>query len=247
LHVADVHLERCGLREQQLLAMARALKPDLILFTGDFLNLSYVHDALTQQQAKEFWRAMSQLAPVYAVSGSPPVDPQPVVAKLLADTPVTWLRDEMHCIDLRGNHLHLVGVTCTHDPWQDGERLRCVVNDAQPSPRAALATRERGRGEGDPFTILLYHAPDLAPQAAELGTIDLHLAGHTHGGQVRLPWFGALLTASLYGKKLEMGLYQLRSMLLFVSRGVGLEGQGAPRVRFLCPPEVTLLELHGDP
>ncbi|MCA1553353.1 MAG: metallophosphoesterase, partial [Chloroflexi bacterium] len=98
-----------------------------------------------------------------------------------------------------------------------------------------------------PFTILLYHSPDLAPQAAALGTIDLQLAGHTHGGQVRLPFYGALLTSSLYGKQLEMGLYQLRDMLLYVSRGVGLEGMGAPRARFRCRPEVTLITLRGQP
>ena len=96
-----------------------------------------------------------------------------------------------------------------------------------------------------PFTILLYHSPDLAPQAAELGVIDLHLAGHTHGGQVRVPVFGALVTSSLYLKALEMGLYQLRDMLLFVSRGVGLEGKGAPRVRFNCRPELKLFILRG--
>ncbi|MBI1800823.1 MAG: hypothetical protein HYR71_04255, partial [Chloroflexi bacterium] len=57
--------------------------------------------------------------------------------------------------------------------------------------------------------------------------------------------YGALVTSSLYHKQLEMGLYQLRSMLLYVSRGVGLEGKGAPRARLQCPPEVTLWVLRG--
>jgi predicted MPP superfamily phosphohydrolase len=50
----------------------------------------------------------------------------------------------------------------------------------------------------------------------------------------------------MYGKQLEMGLYRLNGMLLFVSRGLGLEGKGAPRARFLCSPQVMLLELRGS-
>ena len=69
--------------------------------------------------------------------------------------------------------------------------------------------------------------------------IDLMLSGHTHGGQVRLPFFGAIFTGSLYGRKLQSGLYRLYQTSLYISRGIGLEGMGAPRVRFLCKPEVV--------
>ncbi len=243
LHVADVHVERHGRREDQLLALARELTPDAILFTGDFINLSYIHDAVAQQHARALWCALSEVAPVFAVNGSPPVDPPHVVQAVLCDVPVTWLRDEARCLEVRGACLRIVGITCTHDPLRDGEKLRHVL------------TAEAGRQTADnhhpstihsPPSVLLYHAPDLAPQAAASGQIDLHLAGHTHGGQVRLPWLGALVTASLYRKQLEMGLYQLQDMLLFVSRGVGFEGLGAPRVRLLCAPEVALITLRGE-
>jgi predicted MPP superfamily phosphohydrolase len=93
----------------------------------------------------------------------------------------------------------------------------------------------------------LYHTPDLAPVAAAQG-VDLQLSGHTHGGQVRLPFFGALFTSSLYGKKFEAGRYQVGALTLYVSRGIGLEGKGAPRARFLCPPEMILWEIGAlDP
>jgi hypothetical protein len=92
---------------------------------------------------------------------------------------------------------------------------------------------------------LLYHSPDLAPLAAKFD-IDLQLSGHTHGGQVRLPFIGALFTGSLYGKRFEMGRYQLGKLILFITRGLGLEGAAAPRVRFLCPPEVILWEIKKE-
>jgi predicted MPP superfamily phosphohydrolase len=91
---------------------------------------------------------------------------------------------------------------------------------------------------------LLYHTPDLIETASELG-VDLYLAGHTHGGQVRLPWLGAIFTASRYGKRYEMGSYRVGRTQLYVSRGIGMEGLGTPRVRFLCPPEIVELELGG--
>ncbi len=62
----------------------------------------------------------------------------------------------------------------------------------------------------------------------------MHLAD-TPTGQVRLPWYGAIVTGSLYGKQFEAGRYNLDQTILYVSRGIGLEGAGAPRVRFLCP------------
>jgi predicted MPP superfamily phosphohydrolase len=92
------------------------------------------------------------------------------------------------------------------------------------------------------LSLLLYHTPDLI-ETADREEIDLYLAGHTHGGQVRLPFFGAIVTMSAYGKQYEMGLYQLNPTTLYVSRGVGMEGMGLPRVRFLCPPEIVLIEL----
>ena len=79
-------------------------------------------------------------------------------------------------------------------------------------------------------------------RAARLG-VDLHLAGHTHGGQVALPFYGAVITLSKYGKRYERGLYREEGTWLYVNRGIGLEGRFAPRVRFFARPEVTLIEI----
>ena len=127
-----------------------------------------------------------------------------------------------------------MGLRCTHKPFVDGPRLRAVLAAArQPAPPAS-----------PPFTVLLYHTPDLAPEAAEAG-VDLQLSGHTNAGQVRLPGYGALYAASLYGKSFESGRIEQDELTLYVTRGIGMEGKGAPRVRFLAPPEIILWELCG--
>ncbi len=225
LHLGDLHIERITRREQQLLRLVDELKPDLILFTGDFLNLSYRRDPKAIQDAREVLAKLKAPLGVFAVTGSPAVDLTDVVPNMLKDMPLRWLRDEKVSLQVGEDVIDLLGVSCSHRPFEDGPHL------------AKLAEQDRSR-----FNILLYHSPDLAPIAATNG-VDLQLSGHTHGGQVRLPFYGALFTGSLYGKRYEAGRYAHDDMVLYITRGIGLEGAGAPRVRFLCPPEIILWEI----
>ena len=73
--------------------------------------------------------------------------------------------------------------------------------------------------------------------------VDLFLAGHTHGGQVALPFYGAIVTFSRFGKRFEAGLHRVANTWLYVNRGLGMEGGPAPRVRFCARPEVSVLEV----
>ena len=228
LHLGDLHVERVTGREDQVVELAQSLKPDVILFSGDFLNLSNIHDPVAWEHTRSVLQKLSAPLGVFAVTGSPPVDKPEVVKKLLAGlTNIRWLENEKVSIDYHGESIDIVGIECTHQPPIDGAALDNILH-----------------GDPDPFTILLYHTPDLLPEAAQQG-VDLQLSGHTHGGQVRLPFFGALYTSSLYGKRFEVGRHQLANTTLYVTRGIGMEGEGAPRVRFLCPPEVILWEISG--
>jgi len=131
------------------------------------------------------------------------------------------------CLPFEGSDLCLIGIQSHRNALQ---RDRAVLESlsAQTQPGA--------------YNLLLYHTPDLAESLSGTG-IDLYLAGHTHGGQIRLPFLGALITFSAYGKKYEMGRYTLGETTLYVSRGLGMEGSGAPRARFLCPPEIVVVDV----
>jgi uncharacterized protein len=96
------------------------------------------------------------------------------------------------------------------------------------------------RSSPDRFGLAVVHSPDPAPELAALG-YDLIVAGHTHGGQVRLPVVGALVTNSHMPRALAMGLVRMGHAYLHVSPGMGTS-KYAP-FRFLCRPEATLLEL----
>jgi hypothetical protein len=93
----------------------------------------------------------------------------------------------------------------------------------------------------DGFHIVPAHRPDFALTRPDA---DLLLAGHVHGGQVRLPFIGPLITLSNVPRDWAVGLTTLPwGGHLFVSRGVGMERKNAPRLRFLCRPEIAILEL----
>ena len=92
------------------------------------------------------------------------------------------------------------------------------------------------------FVMFVYHSPDLVEQLVPAP--DLYLAGHTHGGQVALPIYGALMTMSAYDKRFEGGLYPVGKTTLYVNRGIGFEPH-MPRVRFFARPEVTIIEIVG--
>jgi len=231
LQFGDLHIERITGRERRLVAIAAYHQPDLIVFTGDFLSTSYLDDPEAHAACRWVLSHLNAPLGVLVISGSPAVDRDPTVEKLVADLPIRWLRDQRVQIAHGDRVIEIAGVTCTHRPFVDAPRMVKVLNDPP-------------HDDGRPFTILLYHSPDLAPDAADAG-VDLMLSGHTHGGQVRLPFYGALVTASLYGKAFESGRYALGAMTLYVSRGVGLEGTAGPRVRLLCPPEVVMWELAG--
>ncbi len=228
LHLGDLHVERITRRERELQAQIDRLQPDLILFSGDILNLSYRTDPVAMQQARQVIAQWKAPLGVYVVSGSPAVDLADTMPGLVQGLPVHWLREDKVSLSIPGATLDLVGITCSHRPNVDGPMLSALL----PAPP-------------ENFTIFLYHTPDLAPIAARLG-VDLQLSGHTHGGQVRIPGFGALVTGSLYGKRFEAGRKAVGSLTLYVTRGIGLEGAAAPRVRLFCPPEIILWDIQGQ-
>lgn len=227
--LSDIHIERASYREAHVVREVNALDPDLIVLAGDYLNLSRLKDPVSAQQFREFVGQLHAPYGIYAVRGSVESSPASMEA-LVAGTPIVWLEQETVTLDVRGQRIALIGVACSHTRSIDAARL---------------AQAYRGVPE-DTFTLLLYHSPDLMPQAAKR-QIDLYLTGHTHGGQISLPFYGAIVTGSVYGKRYEAGLYHLQDTTMYVTRGLGFEGGPAPRARFFARPEIVALELHGEP
>jgi len=216
VHLSDLHSERRERLEPILPRLVAALRPDIIVFTGDAINGL---DGLPT-----FKRCLGQLAtiaPTFAVRGNWDAWYFPQ-ADLFGGTRAHELDGEIAPVLLpSGRTVFLAGISVRHEA-----RLGAMLS--------RLPAHE--------LSLFLFHYPDLIESVRE-SSVDLYCAGHTHGGQVALPLYGALVTFSAFGKKYESGLFQEGATAMYVNRGIGMEGGPVPRVRFLARPEITLYEI----
>jgi predicted MPP superfamily phosphohydrolase len=228
LQLADLHIERLTKREREILARLDTLQPDLIVLTGDYINYDYTREPHAIQEARAFLSQLRAPFGVYAIPGSTGVDLPETMAEIFAGLDITVLYDQAQALQIGEGVLYLAGVKINHS----GHDRKVLSKLMQGTPPGA-------------YSLLLYHTPDLIDTAAENG-VNLYLAGHTHGGQVRLPGIGALITLSAYGRKYASGQHNLGPTTLYISRGLGMEGLHLPRARLLCPPEVVVINLFRE-
>ncbi len=216
VQISDLHLEEYGIRESRAIAIIKKVKPDVILYTGDSRN---IWSPQTSADLAVFIKELASIAPLYFVPGNwDTVEDE----KILRHSGGIPMLGKKATLDIKGNKIDLLGLG-----WY---RIRSLPGIARKlhNPR---------------FQILIAHTCDGWETAASKG-VDLYLCGHTHGGQVRLPVFGALLPELNLVGKYQAGLYKSGEKMLYINRGLGMEG-GDIKIRFCCRPEVTLIELLG--
>jgi uncharacterized protein len=219
VQLSDMHVTLTTRRDLALPGLVASLQPDMIVMTGDYSNG-------THTDLRKLVGQMHAPLGIYAVNGN--VETPLKMQEQLDGLGVFLLENDVIRVPEIGDHFVIIGLDYI-DPQGDELNLRNLMNQVHP---------------GD-FTLLLYHKPDLAYAARDLH-VNLYLAGHTHGGQVRLPFYGAIYSNSRYDKTFEMGLYHLDETTLYVSRGLGMKGW-MPQVRFLASPEVVVVDLvPGD-
>jgi predicted MPP superfamily phosphohydrolase len=215
VQISDLHCDWRIRNEEKMVRIVNALKPDVIVATGDYLNrtsgLEHLRDAFHRLQAP-----LGKFAVLGNQDGGWPRLPD-----LLHGTGFRWLNQETVIVAKGPDSLGIAG-------------LHFVRSNAPLDSVKALPS--------DRFNVFLYHTPDLIEDVSGPG-VDLYLCGHTHGGQVTLPWYGALITFSKFGKKYESGLYRVGQTTLYVNRGLGLEPRPGPQVRFLARPEIAVFDV----
>ncbi len=224
LLLTDLHMEHPTRREAAVLQAIEREKPDLIFFVGDLFNLSFVGEPQNLAHTRDFLQQLSAPAGVYYVRGTVDLDPPHLVDQVLEGLSIRRLENEAVEVVHRGARLNLVGIPAVRR-LDDRERNLKELLLETPRPVAVL-----------------HHLPDLFFIAADLEA-DLYFGGHTHGGQICIPLLGPPATGSRMGRRFYKGLLRQGKTQGYISRGVGLEGLGAPRMRFLARPELIWLEL----
>lgn len=207
------------------IGMVNELRPDLIALTGDFVSKPWVGDPVKAAAAAEpcasLLKQLNAPQGLWAVLGNHDcsTDPDRVTGALEGEK-IPVLLNRSVAIERDGERFWLSGVD---DVITKGADLDAALHDV---PK-------------DEPVVLLAHEPDYADHVARY-PVDLQLSGHTHGGQVRLPFVGPLYLPEL-ARKYVWGLYKIGELTLYTNAGLGTV---EVPVRLNCPPEITMLTIR---
>jgi predicted MPP superfamily phosphohydrolase len=203
-----------------------ALRPDLILLPGDYHQGSPATFERELPGLRALFARLRAPGGVFAVQG----DQESVenARRIFAGTGARLLADEIATTRV-GDRRITIGGLVKHDRGR---------------PARVLARRLERQTASDDVRLLLVHHPDPVLRLEPNSRVDLVVAGHTHGGQLQVPFLGPLSTASRVPRDVAAGgLSTLEGRRIYVSRGIGVERGAAPKLRLGAPPEVSLLTL----
>ena len=210
---------------REIVHRVNRLQPDIVVFNGDYVTEGFLPHKTTMEFA---YRCVEILSHVdcpqrYAVLGNhDSTYAEPAVTDALRIHGINLLINQYTPFERDGKRFWFAGMG-------DAVCHKMHLDKAIP-PKSVT---------GDEPVILLAHEPDVLPQVARYG-VDLMLSGHTHGGQVRLPFVPPINLPTL-GKNYVEGYFRLGPTQLYVNRGIGTVG--VP-FRFNCPPEITVITLE---
>ena len=223
--LSDIHAGGSYIDERKLrliVERTNALQPDLILIAGDFISGGRSHHDMEPDVFAPLLKDFRAPLGVYAVLGNHDwwYNGEKVRRALEANG-IKVLEDEVAKIDTRGTSFWLVGLA---DLWTRPQRIGATIANV-PAHVPLLA---------------LTHNPDIFPELPQ--GVSLLLAGHTHGGQVRFPFIGTVVSVSRFGDRYVSGHIVENGRHLFVTTGIGTS---IYPVRFNVPPEIVLLTIIG--
>lgn len=216
LHLSDLHCKEYGSGQKKVLDLIGGFKFDMVACTGDFVDKR-------NPDTKPAIELISGLIekPVYFVPGNHDHSSSKI-SEVLGSLGVTVLNNKAEKYIKDNSHVWIVGVD---DPYLGLDRLDLameVVRDSAPR-------------------ILMAHAPSIFPSAIQ-ENIDLVLVGHTHGGQVRIPFVGAIIVPGqgLF-PKFDYGVYNHQNTDMVINGGLG---ESMLPLRFNSRPEIVLITIE---
>lgn len=193
--------------------------PDLILMTGDFVSGHQEESTLPIEIIVNNLSNLKAKYGIYTVLGNHDWwQNGEKITQALEDKNIKVLANSNLKITIKNSTLNIAGVEDLYTRTPNIEKA--LENTSNP-------------------IILLSHSPDILPKVPK--KVDLTLAGHTHGGQIRLPFFGAIKTPSEFGNKYSQGLIKEDGKNMIVTKGIGTS---ILSIRFNCMPEIVIIEFE---
>jgi uncharacterized protein len=220
--ISDIHMDAWMTRQRlsQVVEVINAQKPDVVAITGDFV---------TNQPEKwedDLVSALQNLEPrevsVAVLGNHDHWTDGRVIRRVLRRSGIVDVCNAVHTLRRGDEEFHLCGVD---DFWERKADLNRVL-ESLPKTGAAM---------------LLAHEPDFADLSSKTGRFDLQISGHSHGGQVQIPFRGPIHVPK-FAQNYPNGLYRVGEMWQYTNRGLGMVG---PHVRFCCRPEITIFTLSS--
>lgn len=218
----DLHLDDWSKPERlhRIVGRVNEQQPDLVAITGDFA--SYSAKEFDAGRLVEALRGLRARDGCVAILGNHDyLTDVKLVRRCMRESGITELVNSVRTLRRGDAALHIAGI----DDVMEGESRLDLVLRELPEEGAA---------------ILLAHEPDFADVSSATRRFDLQLSGHSHGGQVAVPFLQRLVLPP-FSQRYTRGLYDVRGMIQHTNRGIGFVHA---RLRFLCRPEITALTLH---
>lgn len=233
LQISDLHGKEFGREQKDLVEKIRKCRPDIIVVTGDLIERNNYDDSASMKMIEQ----AVKIAPIYFVTGNHEWQSHKFSNELepkLVSAGIRVLRDSNSIIKNGDTEIAIMGI-------DDVSRFGWSV-DRETAARNDLQRSAKGLPDKD-FKILLAHRPEMAELYEKTG-VDLVFAGHTHGGQIRIPLIGAVYAPDQgFFPDYAAGSYRIGKTELVVSRGLGTS---IIPFRIFCDPELVLLTLEKE-
>ena len=228
--LSDLQTPNIGSYERKAIQRLLDEEPDLVLIPGDLWQMTDSAIVDRWPQFRDLILTITEsVEHVVIVEGDS--DHSGWLVQVVDGTGAHFLADETIELDIDGQSLLVGGLELTTWPKNIDQSVLTAL-EAAPA---------------ETTTILLSHRPEVLT-AVTPGTVDLIVAGHTHGGQIALPFLGPLLTPSDLPREVGAGgLHDHAGHWIYISTGVGLERVKAPQVRFLVRPSIGIIDFVEDP
>ncbi len=230
--IADLHNHIYGPGQSELVQLIKEQEPDIIALAGDIAD---IQAPLTGTEM--LLKGIQGVAPVYYVSGNHEYWSNDIrqIKDTIRKNGVTILEGSYDKISINNAAIIIAGV-------DDPEAVRYKKRGT--NWEEGFCRAFNGLGEEPAYKVLLAHRPELI-EVYKQGDFDLVLSGHTHGGQVRIPFILNGLYAPNQGwfPPYAGGMYDHGSLIHIVSRGVSFNPL-LPRI--FNPPEVVVIDIEGD-